>query len=92
MALALGGQLFVEEDGVVDAHAQVGLEGGVAVQRIDHGAEGRRQVGDFAQFAIQAGNTGERAHALDTHIVSERRGSQQLDTNLVGEHVGEVQA
>src|SRR5690606_13656192 len=46
-SLACPGQLFIEEDGVVEAGADIGLEGRVATQRVIHCAQGRRQVGQI---------------------------------------------
>src|SRR5690554_4412859 len=79
-------QLFIKEDGVVDTGTDIRLEGGVAAQGVIHGTQGRGQVSNLAQFAVQA------AHALDGHIMGEGGGRQEFDTDLIGDHVGEVQA
>src|SRR5690606_24174860 len=81
---ALGGaaQLFIEEPGEVHTGTHVGLEGRTVIQRVVHRADSRRQVLDAAQLVDDTG------HA---DVVAERGGSQQLDTDLVGQHVGKVQ-
>src|SRR5690606_25530651 len=61
----------------------IGLHGGLLVHRVVDHAEGRRQVLDITQL--------EPAQALGADGVFERSGGQQLDTDLVGDHVGEVQ-
>src|SRR5690606_266480 len=77
--------------GRVKAHAHVGLKGGLAVQRVVPHAQGRRQVSDFAQLAIQAGFIKYLTQTLHMHVMGEGSGGQQLDTDLVGQHVREVQ-
>src|SRR5690606_34683556 len=66
--------------------ADIGLEGRLAVQRIIDNAQGRWQVLEAAEFAIKR-----CAKTFYAHVVAERGGCQQLDTNLVGQHIGEVQ-
>src|SRR5690606_12528548 len=65
----------------------VRLEGRLGVERVVDQAQGRRQVSEAAQLQV----TGDGS-VLHVHIVGEGGGSQQLDTNAVGDHVGEVQA
>ena len=88
LRLAVAGEVFVEEGGVVHAQAAVGLEGAVGTA---HGVvleqQGRRQLLDVGQLAVQA-----RAEALDVDLVVERSGGDQFHAPLVGEHVGEGQA
>src|SRR5690554_7777488 len=54
-ALRLPGaaQVFLEEGGVVQTYANVGLERRTVGQRVVHHAHGRRQVLDIRQFSVQ---------------------------------------
>src|SRR5690606_6754197 len=82
-------ELFVEEPGVIDAGADIGLERRGVVQRVVHHAQRWRQVLDAAQLAIQPGKA-----ALQTgnaYVMAERGSRQQLDPYLVGDHVSKVQ-
>src|SRR5690606_25589932 len=82
-AFGCAGQLGVEEPGVVQTQADIGLESRARIQRVVHGTQGRRQVLDVRQFAIQAGKRSR--HALDAYAVAERRGGQQFDTDFVSD-------
>ncbi|MNN64030.1 hypothetical protein D3C81_1794490 [compost metagenome] len=85
--LARAAQVFIEEQGVVDADTGVRLELGARLHRVVLQRQGRWQLLDVGQLAVQPA-----AQALDAHGVLERGGRQQLQADVVGEHVGEGQA
>src|SRR5690606_24386383 len=65
LSFALAAQVFLEECGVVNADTDIRLESRFAVQRVVNHAEGRRQVLDVAQFAIQS------AKPFNTYFMAE---------------------
>src|SRR5690606_35584248 len=73
------------------AGAHVGLEGRLIVQWVVHDTQGRWQVFDISQFAIQAGNPGRSTHALNANLMAEGGRGQQFDPDLVGQHISKDQ-
>ncbi|MNT39980.1 hypothetical protein D3C72_1762680 [compost metagenome] len=85
--LACAAQVFVKEQGVVDTDASVRLEARIWLHWVVLQRQRWRQLLDVRQLAVQPA-----AQTFYADGVLERGSCQQLQADVVGEHVGKGQA